>query len=96
LDFERPDLARFPCLRLAYEAHAQGGYATIALNAANEEAVQAFLQRRIGFTEIPMLVEHVMHKAKAGTPTNLDDIIIQDAESRQHSLSWLKNKKIPS
>ena len=94
LDFERPDLARFPCLQLAYEAHASGGFATIALNAANEVAVNAFLQREIGFTAIPQLVRAVMQQAATGTPTNLDDIIVQDGESRRHSLSWIKNKKM--
>ncbi len=94
LDFERPDMARFPCLQLAYDAHTRGGYATIALNAANEVAVQAFLGREIGFTDIPLLVNHVMQQASAGTPMNLDDILIQDEESRARSVSWIKNKKI--
>lgn len=94
LDFERPDLARFPCLGLAYEAHALGGYATIALNAANEEAVKAFLQAEIAFTDIPALVGAIMRQASTGTPTNLQDIIVQDRESRVQSLSWIKNKKL--
>ncbi len=94
LDFERPDTERFPCLQLAYEAHARGGYATIALNAANEEAVKAFLQRQIGFTDIPRLVADVMQQASGGNPTDIEGIIIQDGESRRHSLSWIKNKKM--
>ena len=94
LDFERPDRERFPCLLLAYDAHARGGYATIALNAANEVAVKAFLGREIGFADIPLLVKDVMHQASAGTPMNLDDILIQDEESRVRSLSWIKNKKL--
>ena len=94
LDFERPDMARFPCLQLAYDAHTRGGYATIALNAANEVAVKAFLGREIGFTAIPLLVRDVMQQASAGTPMNLDDILIQDEESRARSVSWIKNKKI--
>jgi 1-deoxy-D-xylulose-5-phosphate reductoisomerase len=53
LDFEPPDTARFPCLRLAYEAAARGGTAPAVLNAANEVAVQSFLDRRIGFLDIP-------------------------------------------
>lgn len=93
LDFERPDGERFPCLPLAYEAHACGGYATIALNAANEEAVKAFLGREIGFTDIPALVGSVMRQASSGTPLSLDDILVQDEESRFRSLSWIKNKK---
>lgn len=94
LDFERPDLARFPCLGLAYEAHQRGGYASIALNAANEVAVQAFLEREIGFTDIAQLVGTVMREAENGTPTELEDILVQDRDSRQRSLSWIKNKKI--
>ncbi|OQW97435.1 MAG: 1-deoxy-D-xylulose-5-phosphate reductoisomerase, partial [Thiothrix lacustris] len=94
LDFERPDMARFPCLQLAYDAHTRGGYATIALNAANEVAVKAFLGREIGFTAIPLLVKDVMQQASVGTPMNLDDILIQDEESRARSVSWIKNKKI--
>lgn len=93
LDFERPDVGRFPCLPLAYEAHARGGYATIALNAANEEAVKAFLGREIGFTDIPALIGAVMRQASSGTPLRLEDILVQDEESRARSLSWIKNKK---
>lgn len=92
-DFERPDLERFPCLALAYEAYERGGYATIALNAANEEAVSAFLKRKIGFTDIPLLAGEVMRQASAGTPLNLEDILVQDRDSRERSLSWIKNKK---
>ena len=95
LDFERPDFERFPCLQLAYEAHECGGFATIALNAANEEAVQAFLQKKIAFTDIPLLVGEIMRQASRGTPTNLHDILVQDSESRVQSLSWIKNKKLP-
>lgn len=94
LDFERPDLERFPCLRLAAEAHNTGGYATIALNAANEEAVQAFLNYQIKFTDIPVLIEQVMAQARSGTPTTLDSIFIQDKDSREAALSWIKTKKM--
>lgn len=94
LDFEQPDLARFPCLRLAYEAHATGGYATIALNAANEIAVQAFLDQSIGFMDIPRLIADVMQSAEAGTPNQLEDIIIQDEDSRKTASSWVKKKKM--
>lgn len=93
LDFEKPDLERFPCLQLAYEAHARGGFTTIALNAANEIAVQAFLERRIGFMDIPRLIKDVMKSADTGTPVHLEDIIIQDEVSRAASSSWIKNNK---
>lgn len=94
LDFERPDTERFPCLRLASEAHQAGGYATIALNAANEEAVQAFLKQQIGFMDIPRLIEQVVAQARAGTPTTLETIFIQDKDSREAALSWIKTKKM--
>jgi 1-deoxy-D-xylulose-5-phosphate reductoisomerase len=94
LDFEQPDIKRFPCLGLAYEAHERGGYATVALNAANEMAVQAFLERRINFQAIPQLVAEVMRAANSGTAYDLNDILIQDGESREHSLFWIKNQKM--
>jgi 1-deoxy-D-xylulose-5-phosphate reductoisomerase len=91
LDFEKPNFERFPCLRLAYEAHQQGGYASIALNAANEVAVDAFLNKKISFTDIPVLIENVLEKAPSGTPSVLNDILIQDLASREYSESWMKN-----
>nr|CAA6807117.1 MAG: 1-deoxy-D-xylulose 5-phosphate reductoisomerase (EC [uncultured Thiotrichaceae bacterium] len=94
LDFEQPDLRRFPCLRLACEAHAAGGYTTIALNAANEIAVQAFLDQSIGFMDIPRLIEDVMQSAEFGTPHQLEDIIIQDEDSRKAASFWVKKKKM--
>ncbi len=63
LDFEQPDLDRFPCLRLCYEAIKTGGSATIVLNAANEVAVSAFLDRKIGFTDIAVLIEKTLDQA---------------------------------
>lgn len=92
LDFEKPNTDRFPCLRLAQEAHQAGGYATIALNAANEVAVDAFLNEAIHFTDIPLLIESVMSETNTGTPTTLDEILIQDVASRDVSQLWIKNK----
>ena len=63
LDFEKPDLDRFPCLRLCYQAIETGGSATIVLNAANEVAVAAFLDEKIGFNDIAMLIEQTLDKA---------------------------------
>ena len=82
LNFERPDFERYPCLRLAYEAHHIGGYATIALNAANEVAVDAFLRNEIRFTDIPLIIENVLERAPTGTPVLIDDILSQDLASR--------------
>ena len=69
LDFEKPDMDRFPCLRLCYEAIETGGTATVVLNAANEIAVDAFLAGDIGFTDIPRLIETTLQKAEI-----LDDV----------------------
>ena len=63
LEFEQPDLERFPCLRLCYQAIKTGGSATIVLNAANEIAVEAFLDERIKFNDIALLVEQALDKA---------------------------------
>ena len=60
LDFCPPDLKKFPCLRLAYEAAEAGGAKTVALNAADEVAVAAFLEGRIGFNDIPRIIEDVL------------------------------------
>ena len=93
LDFEPPDFARFPCLKFAYDAHEIGGYASIALNAANEIAVDSFLNKRINFTEIPQLIENSLEQAPSGTPLVLEDILIQDRESRRTASLWIKNNK---
>lgn len=92
LSFEKPDFDRFPCLRLAYEAHKIGGYASIALNAANEIAVDAFLNQQIAFTDIPLIIEHSLEKAPSGTPSILNDILVQDSVSREHSVLCIKQK----
>lgn len=91
-DFEPPNFERFPCLRLAYEAHREGGYASIALNAANEIAVAAFLERQIRFTDIPRIIEEVMAESVSGTPLIVDDILIQDKASRELAESWINKK----
>lgn len=87
LAFERPDLDRFPALRLAREALATGGWATNILSAANEIAVEAFLDRRIGFLEIARLVEQTIDRAAgtslARTPENVEAAIALDREGRR-------------
>ena len=93
LDFEPPNFDRFPCLKFAYDAHEIGGYASIALNAANEIAVESFLNKQINFTEIPQLIEHVLEQAPSGTPLVLEEILIQDRESREAASLWKKNNK---
>ena len=82
LDFERPDAGRFPCLRLAQEATRAGGTAPAILNAANEVAVQAFLERRIGFTEIPRVIEHTLGGMPANPDAELGAVLGDDARAR--------------
>src|SRR5260370_24829679 len=65
LDFSPPDMAKFPCLSLAYEAASPGGPKTIALNAADEIAVAAFLEEQIGFEDIPRIIEQVLAATRA-------------------------------
>jgi len=84
LHFECPDLARFPCLALAYRALRAGGTASATLNAANEVAVEAFLAGRIGFTVIPRLIEEVMDQLPAGRePASLAEVLAADRAARQ-------------
>ncbi len=82
LTFEPPNLDRFPCLRYAFEAARRGGTATTALNAANEIAVDAFLNGRIGFTMIPTVVGEVLKEFPVGDINVLDDVIRADALAR--------------
>ncbi|MCP3666144.1 MAG: 1-deoxy-D-xylulose-5-phosphate reductoisomerase [Gammaproteobacteria bacterium] len=83
LDFERPDFERFPCLRLAYEAIRAGGTAPAILNAANEVAVAAFLDRKIGFLEIPRIIEETLDCLPVSAIENLDQLIQADGEARE-------------
>jgi 1-deoxy-D-xylulose-5-phosphate reductoisomerase len=82
LDFCPPDMAKFPCLRLAYEAASAGGAKTIALNAADEVAVAAFLEEQIGFEEIPRIIEEVMAATPARNLESIQQVLILDAEAR--------------
>lgn len=82
LDFERPDMSKFPCLRLAYEAAVKGGTAPAILNAANEEVVQAFLDKHIAFTDIAEIIEQIMESTGANAATTIDDIVKDDARAR--------------
>lgn len=83
LDFYPPDMAKFPCLRLAYEAAEVGGAKTIALNAADEIAVAAFLDERIGFEDIPRIIEDVMAATPTGNLESIEKVITLDAAARQ-------------
>lgn len=83
LDFESPDPRRFPCLRLAREAMDAGGSAPTVLNAANEVAVEAFLQRRLAFTSIAAVIERVLNSAKMAELTGLDAVERADRHARE-------------
>jgi 1-deoxy-D-xylulose-5-phosphate reductoisomerase len=83
LDFEPPDMGKFPCLGLAYEAAEAGGAKTVALNAADEVAVAAFLDGSIRFTEIPAIIKMVLAETKAGKLESISKVLLADAEARR-------------
>ena len=83
LHFEAPDLQRFPCLRLAREAMEAGGTATAVLNAANEEAVAAFLDGRLGFTGIPDVVERTLQRQDAPACQDVESVMNVDRQARE-------------
>ena len=82
LDFEPPDLVRFPCLRLAFEAVMAGGTAPAVLNAANEVAVARFLDGELGFTGIAEVVERTLDSIEIGAADSLDELLAVDARAR--------------
>jgi len=83
LDFEEPELDRFPALALALQALKAGGSRPGVLNAANEEAVAAFLAGRIGFLDIASVVEKVLSRYQPGSPETIDEALTLDAEARR-------------
>ncbi len=85
LTFERPDLERFPCLRLGYEAAAGGGTLPAVLNAANEVVVAAFLNGQLSFLGIPQVVEKTMTAHQAEPVTNLEQILAVNAWARAYA-----------
>ncbi|MSS76193.1 MAG: 1-deoxy-D-xylulose-5-phosphate reductoisomerase [Methyloglobulus sp.] len=82
MDFEEPNLERFPCLRLAYKAINAGGTMPTVLNAANEIAVEAFLDRRIKFTDIPVIIEQCMDNIAVAVADTLAVILDHDQQAR--------------
>ena len=82
LDFEVPDPTTFPCLGLAYEAGRQGGTAPACLNAANEVAVEGFLNGRLRWVDIPLVIEQTMGRFSVSEPRDLEDVLSADAEAR--------------
>jgi 1-deoxy-D-xylulose-5-phosphate reductoisomerase len=83
LDFSPPDMSKFPCLRLAYEAAEAGGSKTVALNAADEVAVAAFLEGSIGFNDIPRIIEDVLSRTNTGSLESIGNVLKADAEARR-------------
>lgn len=87
LDFSEADFSRFPCLRLAYKALNDGGTATAILNAANEVAVQAFLDEQIRFTDIAKIIEDVLIELPIHEASSLEQILSDDAAARHLAMS---------
>jgi 1-deoxy-D-xylulose-5-phosphate reductoisomerase len=83
LDFEEPDFERFPCLRLSFEAAAKGGAHCIALNAADEVAVNAFLERRIPFMGIADTIERVLEATPESHPATIAEVLAADRQARE-------------
>jgi 1-deoxy-D-xylulose-5-phosphate reductoisomerase len=83
LEFEPPDMGKFPCLGLAYEAAEAGGAKTVALNAADEVAVAAFLDGCIRFTEIPAIIKMVLAETKVGKLESISKVLAADTEARR-------------
>jgi 1-deoxy-D-xylulose-5-phosphate reductoisomerase len=93
LDFTPPDLKKFPCLRLAYEAAEAGGAKTVALNAADEVAVAAFLEGEIRFDEIPRIIEEVLIETNSGKLESIAQVLEADAEARRYAEQQVKQTK---
>jgi 1-deoxy-D-xylulose-5-phosphate reductoisomerase len=89
LNFVAPDFERFPCLALAYQALRAGGTAPALLNAANEVAVDAFLNNRIAFLDIPRLIAHVLAALPSVAANTLEDVLAADAAARTAAQEWV-------
>ncbi len=90
LDFEVPDTQKFPSLRLAFDALKAGGNAAAIMNAANEVAVDAFINEKISFTDIPVLIEYVLEKSQIKQVTDIEMLISSDIEARIEAKAWMK------
>ncbi len=94
LDFEAPDEERFPAIRLAREAIAQGGAAPAILNAANEVAVAAFLEGRVGFLDIAAIVEAVLERSNSAPVNTLGDVMAADAAARAQAAALAEGVRV--
>ena len=93
LTFFQPDMKKFECLKLAYEAGKSEGTAPSALNAANEIAVSAFLENKIRFTDIPRIVSSVLKRHKSVEQPSLDEILHADREARKQATDFINSMK---
>ena len=93
LAFHEPDLARFPCLGLAWRSLAEGGDAPVVLNAANEVAVQAFLDGDIAFMDIPRILEATLDALPRSAPGGVDDILTSDRAARRQARSLMNPRE---
>ncbi|HEX9860669.1 MAG TPA: 1-deoxy-D-xylulose-5-phosphate reductoisomerase [Nitrospirota bacterium] len=89
LTFTEPDMLRFPCLGLAFAAIKEGGSMPAVLNAANEVAVQAFLDERVGFLDIPAIIDRTMQAHSVTTPKTVDDIMRADKWARNKAMGFV-------
>ncbi|MEM7469458.1 MAG: hypothetical protein AAF387_21615 [Pseudomonadota bacterium] len=92
LDFEPPDVTRFPLLNIARAAIERGGTATTVMNAANEVLVAAFLERQIRFTDIPVLIEETLSRAVIHAAGSIDEILSADQSARHIALEQIKSR----
>ena len=93
LEFNPPDIKKFPCLGLAYEAGRMGGTATVVLNAANEIAVAAFIENKICFNDLPKVIEKILDQHQVVNDPSLEDILGTDREVRIQTQSVIKKLK---
>lgn len=89
LDFRKPDTVRFPCLQLAFDVLHAGGCAPAVLNAANEIAVQAFLDGQIGFSKISKVIAETLSRVPSASVDTLESLLDQDARAREHARTLL-------
>jgi 1-deoxy-D-xylulose-5-phosphate reductoisomerase len=94
LDFQTPDLTRFPCLRLAYEAAAASQNHCIALNAADEIAVAAFLDGQLSFNGIPRTIEGVLALTTSGSPASIPDVLAADLLAREQAVELVASSRV--
>ncbi len=90
MEFSAPDINKFPCLGIAYEAMKMGGTTPCVMNAANEVAVEAFLQEKIEFGMIPQIIENCINKINCVSSPSLEDYTLADTEARKYAQSIIK------